>query len=782
MSTTARSFAIQNYYGKCTVMNGVTQVVGLWPDREQSEQADEMPLDLQEFISGEADIESPPTRDWAVIFVTAICAIAAVGWLTWLGVVYGPRWIASPPAPDFIAISLAIASSPLAVIGLIYALATRNSRSTVRRMTDASAAMRGEQSRLEASLAHISTQLAREQGELSEANDKLMTLGEEAVHRMKVASVAMRDEVETLNRYGQSLKFSATSARADLAILLADLPKAQLETRHMVSALQEAGVTAHEHAGALDAQLASLTQRGREADEIAGGAAQKLGAHLSRIESVSANASEQLETAAARMTDAIDAALDRAAIAGDTARQNMDAQGAAMVALVEQTQAALGRTGADSAEAIAQRVDDVTDKLETLGALLASQSETTAGLLNTVRANLDGIDGRLEALDDDGIKRAERLTSALATLDQHAAALTGSLVTGTTTADALINRTEGLMTALDASIREIDETLPAAFDRLDVKAEASRAKMAEAGPVMTQIERDATTALDRLIEAEGLIAKQRTSLDAMVGDTDKRLNATRDAAAKLVDAVESAEATTRSLAEGAGAQLVEAMVRVRETAQVAADRAREAIGSVIPEATAQFSESTRQALTDAITREVQAQIASLAQTAEHAVETATMASDKLMRQMLTISETSAAVEARIAEARVDTERSDRDNFARRVALLIESLNSTAIDVTKILSNDVTDSAWASYLRGDRGVFTRRAVRLLDSGEMKEIVRKYDDEGEFREQVNRYIHDFEAMLRNVLATRDGSALGVTLLSSDMGKLYVALAQAIERLRV
>ncbi len=763
-------------------MNGVTQVVGLWPDREQGEQGEEAPLELHAFAADDVEDERVPSRDWPTISISWICALAAVGWLAWFGFIYAPRWIASPPTPEMVAIGLAIASSPLALLGLVYTLATRNSRSTVRRMTDASAAIRGEQARLEASLAHVSTQLAREQGELSEANDKLMTLGEEAVHRMKVASVAMRDEVETLNRYGQSLKFSATSARADLAILLADLPKAQLETRHMVSALQEAGVTAHEHAGALDAQLASLTQRGREADEIAGGAAQKLGAHLSRIESVSVNASEQLETAAARMTDAIDAALDRASIAGDLARQNMDAQGAAMVALVEQTQAALGRTGADSAEAIAQRVDDVTEKLEALGALLASQSETTSGLLNAVRTDLDGIDARLEALDDNGIKRAERLTSALATLDQHAAALTGSLATGKATADALINRTEGLMTALDASVREIDETLPAAFDRLDVKAEASQAKMAHAGPVMSQIERDASSALDRLIEAESLISKQRASLDAMVGDTDKRLNATRDAAAKLVDAVESAEATTRSLAEGAGAQLVDAMVRVRETAQAAADRAREAIGSVIPEATAQFTESTRQALTDAITREVQAQITSLAQTAEHAVETATLASDKLMRQMLTISETSAAVEARIAEARTDSEKGDRDNFARRVALLIESLNSTAIDVTKILSNDVTDSAWASYLRGDRGVFTRRAVRLLDSAEMKEIVKKYDDESEFREQVNRYIHDFEAMLRNVLATRDGSALGVTLLSSDMGKLYVALAQAIERLRV
>ncbi len=762
-------------------MNGVTQVVGLWPNQNQDERAEDAPLDLEEFALYEAEAEEPPQHDWAVIAVTVTCALLALGWIGWTAFIYAPRWTATPPAPDMIAIGIAVACSPLAVIGLIYTLATRNSRSISRRMTDASVLMRSEQGRLEAALAHVSSQLAREQGALSEANDRLMTLGEEAVHRMKVASVAMRDEVETLNRYGQSLKFSATSARADLAVLLADLPKAQLETRQMVSALQEAGITAHERAGALDAQLASLTQRGREADEIAGGAAQKLAAHLSRVESVSANAGQQLEDAAAKMTNAIDAALDRAATAGDTARQNMDAQGAAMVALVDQTQAALARTGADSAEAIARRVDDVSEKLEAMSALLASQSETTSTLLNSVRENLDGVDTRLEALDDKGVLRAERLTNALAALDRHAATLTGSLENGTTTADTLIARTESLMTALDASVREIDETLPAALDRLEAKADTSRAKVAEAGPVVSKIERDATAALDRLIEAEALIVKQRAALDALAGDTENRLKSSSDAAVKLVEAVESAEATTRALAEGAGAQLVEAMVRVRETANTAAERAREAIGAVIPEATAQFSAASREALTKAITDEVQAQIADLAQAAEHAVETASKASDKLMRQMLTIAETSAAVEARIVEARDDAERGDRDNFARRVALLIESLNSTAIDVTKIMSNDVTDSAWASYLRGDRGVFTRRAVRLLDSGEVKEIVRRYDDESDFREQVNRYIHDFEAMLRNVLATRDGSSLGVTLLSSDMGKLYVALAQAIERLR-
>jgi hypothetical protein len=38
-----------------------------------------------------------------------------------------------------------------------------------------------------------------------------------------------------------------------------------------------------------------------------------------------------------------------------------------------------------------------------------------------------------------------------------------------------------------------------------------------------------------------------------------------------------------------------------------------------------------------------------------------------------------------------------------------------------------------------------------------------------------------MLRLLIGARDGSAISVTLLSSDIGKLYVALAQAIDRLR-
>ena len=71
--------------------------------------------------------------------------------------------------------------------------------------------------------------------------------------------------------------------------------------------------------------------------------------------------------------------------------------------------------------------------------------------------------------------------------------------------------------------------------------------------------------------------------------------------------------------------------------------------------------------------------------------------------------------------------------------------------------------------------------MLDVGDLRAIAQAYENDDALRDRINRYIHDFEAMLRAVLAQRDSAPIGVTLLSSDMGKLYVALAQAIERLR-
>ena len=141
--------------------------------------------------------------------------------------------------------------------------------------------------------------------------------------------------------------------------------------------------------------------------------------------------------------------------------------------------------------------------------------------------------------------------------------------------------------------------------------------------------------------------------------------------------------------------------------------------------------------------------------------------------MLSIGQSAAALEAHLERTREAQRKDDGDDFARRVSLLMDSMHSAAIDVQKILSDEVDEKAWGAYLKGNRGVFTRRAVRLIGGTETRAIAAHYDADPEFQESVNRYVHDFEAMLRRMLAERDGGMIAVTLMSSDMGKLYVAL---------
>jgi predicted transcriptional regulator len=222
-------------------------------------------------------------------------------------------------------------------------------------------------------------------------------------------------------------------------------------------------------------------------------------------------------------------------------------------------------------------------------------------------------------------------------------------------------------------------------------------------------------------------------------------------------------------------------LRVRETTKQAAEASRKIVDEELSVVADKLNERNRVAIETAVDEQVKALDVAMREAFGRNLTLAADVEERIEAQLKLVGEMATNLEQRVNEAHSSFAGIDDEGFARRMALLTESLNSAAIDVAKILSNEVTDTAWAAYLKGDRGVFTRRAVRLLDSGEAKIIAAHYDDDAEFREHVNRYIHDFESMMRVLLSTRDGNAIGVTLLSSDVGKLYVALAQAIERLR-
>jgi methionine synthase I (cobalamin-dependent) len=373
------------------------------------------------------------------------------------------------------------------------------------------------------------------------------------------------------------------------------------------------------------------------------------------------------------------------------------------------------------------------------------------------------------------------LAEHIVALSSHAETVNRMLGNSNQTAETLVGRVQQLREQAEASSATISDTIPAALARIRLHAEQSLQAIASAGARTESLNEAAATVAQRLAEAETLLERQRTTLGDVGELADNRLTALIEQTRTLEELLAKADAEVRSLSEGASGQLVESLNQVRDIAEKAADQARDAFTAAIPRVAQRMSESASRAMSNALADVGKDEIAAIGNASEQAIQAAHLAAERLSRQLLTIAETATAIEARIEANRADTEAHDDQSFARTAGLLIEALNSTAIDVAKIFSNEVTDEEWKTYLRGDRGIFTRRAVKLLDRTDANAIVQRYNEDGEFRDQVNRYIHDFEALLRRVMATREGTPIATTMLSSDTGKLYVALAQAIERLR-
>jgi hypothetical protein len=736
------------------------------------------PIAYDEADADEDGEDAPRSRfGWVVPSLAVLVVLGWFGTMGWL-----LRGSFAPPVdPARLVQLIAALCVPPALIGILYLLTLRTSRAEARRFGASARAMRAEAASLERVVATLSRKIEENRAALAEQTNILIAMGERASEKLETAAGNAAQQARSIDASTRHFGESAADAERRVEVILSSLPKAHEEMRGLSDRVDAAGLLASERAAALDTQLSALTERGREADQIAGGAADRLAAHIARMEATSETASARLEQVTGEMSTQVDAVLDRAANAVDEARKGIATQGEAILAMLSANQAALDRAGRDSAEALGERMATIEDAIGRIGSRLGEEQTRGDALFESLAIGIDRLDRTMDDFDAAGTERTQRLAASISALHGSVDAMTVALNTGDDTARRVIGTSEELLTALDASAREIDETLPEALERLDARITASRQVVAGAKPELLALVTAAESTHDAIEAIADVVSQQRDTLAKTQASLLETLATGGDQAEQLSAIVDETINTTRRFAESAAPQLVEALLSVRETSSAAANHARETLSAIVPHAERAIEEAAGDALRRAVDASIRRQLTELAETTEAAVNAATRASERLTQQMVALADTTAQVEGRIAEGRKEREESDSDNFARRVSLLIEALNSTSIDITKAFSAEVTDSAWSAYLKGDRGVFTRRAVRLLDPSETREIHRLYEEDEGFRDNVNCYIHDFEAMLRQILALRDGSPMGVTLLSSDMGKLYVALAQAIERLR-
>ena len=110
---------------------------------------------------------------------------------------------------------------------------------------------------------------------------------------------------------------------------------------------------------------------------------------------------------------------------------------------------------------------------------------------------------------------------------------------------------------------------------------------------------------------------------------------------------------------------------------------------------------------------------------------------------------------------------------------IDSLDSLAVDIARMIDHDAAAELWDRYKRGERNVFTRKLYTMQGQRAFEEIRRKYRADREFMATVDRYIAEFERLLDEVSRDDRGQVVARTYLTSETGKVYTMLAHAAGR---
>lgn len=489
------------------------------------------------------------------------------------------------------------------------------------------------------------------------------------------------------------------------------------------------------------------------------------------------------------------------------ARDDLDTGGRAMADMVELSRSETDRlqaaveqgsgTLAATAGELAGKVDHVTAAYDQrVAALLRAMTVATAraneinAAFRREAADVDAINrvaedaaARLAGLQDGLRRQTESLSSEAEGLNVRLAGLPGvveevmSALQERTDATLVRARTgsESLSGALDAMLDRVDAAM-ARGDRLTADIEAGTGRLSEASE----------GAVDRLSVLASQFQQQLAAFQDTVRETVAAINRAGESVGQQMGSLDEGVARM----DGSVARLGEGVARVDESvARVDAgidrvddkvDTTRQSVTTITGEI-GQWMETTSEKLTAAGAR-LRDEMIAMAATARDVREELARAPSPSAAPTAAAAPATAAGPAppvESGEASAAGQPPRRQAFIAAARPVLEGLHVLSVDIDRLLDEDIPDSAWRAFHRGDLSAFTRRLAARRDTLPLTDIAGRYEGDAEFRGHVDRYIGQFERVIADALRHESGDLMSTSLITSDIGKVYMLLCTALDR---
>jgi hypothetical protein len=443
---------------------------------------------------------------------------------------------------------------------------------------------------------------------------------------------------------------------------------------------------------------------------------------------------------------------------------------------------------------ITQMRGELDEALETLGAAAKDNAAEIVADLEDMSRQTQSLLGLPQTITQSWTEALESAQAAGSELAENSAAQLGSLTSAATqmkdASDAISQTVSQSAAALSEVTKKLDSDVTTSKDKIeDVKEAASAIEtsildaQSQLGALSDGFTKLKETAADTsAIDLAEMTAAQSQIEDALAA-FEAMANALRDKAGENTQAIMADYRSTleqaSKMAEDTDAQALKAAHNIAQSANKAIDLARMKWS--------EFSEEKQAATLE----HFESMATSLKSTLD---DTATQVGNKLedidaraRTALAKLSEDASAAAVKNEETlkRVDqltkrVEHHTTQDLIRASSLIVDALNSLSIDINKSLNAALSDDDWAKYLAGDKSIFTRKTVQAMSKSEKEALRKRLDQDADLKETVFRYLKDFELLMTRAMRGNEPTSLSIAIVSSDIGKLYVALSQSVRRL--
>ena len=326
-----------------------------------------------------------------------LLAVLWLGFALWATIV-SDQWRAGPAAWPALVATLLV---PISLLGIAYLLIVRNSRAESRRYLDTAHALRTEAELLELRLGRIADRLESARQTMQDQAELLDSYGAAASSNMEASAELIAGRAQTTADRAESAERAGTALVARMDTLIAAMPQLEERAVRMAAQIMDNGHALAERIDTLEARLHALGELSDDTRTRTLSATKSLSSQLGQLQETTRSATDEVNGLADIAAGRIETSTQSARAAMALTQRDIDAQSAALEALVNRVAVSLGETSDGAVRALTQDLDlveaSLRGRLETSMDQVRDTMERAQEGLSTQRATLEALVARAQA-------------------------------------------------------------------------------------------------------------------------------------------------------------------------------------------------------------------------------------------------------------------------------------------------------------------------------------------------------------------------------------------------